>query len=440
MAVAQRFAPLLLLLMSAAPGHCVKTKSYIKIIQDRAEVSHANPAPGQPTPAPMVSDDEVCDLGAYMEVRFRPDASTDKLYGMADGFMGFSINAGDEFEYEMMWLDGGRANIDLEGYAYQDWRLRDADIKDQNGLKNHCEHEDLGTRAVGKFYHRRFNMSSAAGKNANNLVFAANPGHGVESKMIVKSIKYLSKLDGKQQVNHIWAGGRKPYSVRSLFNGGVSTHCLNAYKITPNCTCAAAGTAADTSAWKAHAASVANSTGRVPMLLDGDVKCSCNVSVAEGRLKDYVKIEPPRLEMASMGVVIKHPTLAAKLPPLMSVNQTFNNPREIEFITPNTPANLTVTTALPSGLCTTDLVLGIYTNATATVTLYLVDKNSGERIERPLPDMAVQFRCGVPEHGTAGVPTESEEDQKKKKKNKKKNKDKAGAGTAEEEFTGPKRR
>eukprot|EP01061_Rhynchopus_euleeides_P042585 TRINITY_DN7427_c0_g1_i2.p2 TRINITY_DN7427_c0_g1~~TRINITY_DN7427_c0_g1_i2.p2 ORF type:complete len:419 (+),score=159.04 TRINITY_DN7427_c0_g1_i2:1056-2312(+) len=319
-----------------------------------------------------------CKAGSLLQITFNPEDSTDKIYGNSDVFLGHLISEGDKFEYEMLWEQAGaRANIDLEATIVS-WRLRDdAAIKDQNGYANHCERTSLDGKANGVFYKRVFDLTPAAGKHINTLLFASNAGQGVKASMLVKSIRIIKAAGGEL---NLWDGTQTLLNAYSYFPGNIATECKSSYVIKGDGHCRPSRVPAPAAAKQTEddddvGVDVAATGPQVGAGAEGETEgggeeeAEAQVYLGGEEVACDVKLElsqsttaTPPLSVRSARVELKHPTLAG-LP--LALNESVE--LQPHILVQGEPYELELTFDLPA-LCSHSLLLEIYNASLLVVT------------------------------------------------------------------------
>ena len=336
---------------------------------------------------PASKKDSNCRAGSLLEVTFAPEASTDKLYGNADTFIGHAIEKGDIFEYDMLWEDANtRANVDLEATIVQ-WRLRDdTAIKDQHGFRNHCELEQtLGGLAHGKFLKRTFDLSSASGKHINTLLFAANPGSGTKTTALFRTIR-IRKGGGGSLV--LWDGTQTLMSVYSYFAGKISVQCKSSYILKGSGTCRPTrlpevvvpeGVDAD-----ADATAVDGEAEAVVFVAGEEVSCALELDLSPGNSP------APSLSVTGVQVQIAHGRLQ-DLP--LALNESVGIDRHP--LVGGELFQVDITFDVPH-ICAHPLLLDIYNGSRLTVLATVRDEESGEVTEKQLYNTEMNLTCHMP--------------------------------------------
>eukprot|EP01062_Namystynia_karyoxenos_P074140 TRINITY_DN70991_c0_g1_i1.p1 TRINITY_DN70991_c0_g1~~TRINITY_DN70991_c0_g1_i1.p1 ORF type:complete len:515 (+),score=105.50 TRINITY_DN70991_c0_g1_i1:76-1620(+) len=202
----------------------------VRIKQDVVSTSTTT---GQATERP-------CPPGSPLMLSFALEQSTDKIYGTVGHFSGtfepFVVAAGDRFEYEMAWLDSGaNGNVDLESTG-SGWRLRDDEgALDEDGKRNHVEHERLGALCEKQYCKRSFPLSGATGNRTDLLVFAANPGVGRTVRMMLRYARVRSADGAVTSV--LWEPGHRPITIHAYFPGTVTSQCALTHSLSGSLNC-----------------------------------------------------------------------------------------------------------------------------------------------------------------------------------------------------------
>eukprot|EP01064_Diplonema_japonicum_P017179 TRINITY_DN25239_c0_g1_i1.p1 TRINITY_DN25239_c0_g1~~TRINITY_DN25239_c0_g1_i1.p1 ORF type:complete len:434 (+),score=110.53 TRINITY_DN25239_c0_g1_i1:45-1304(+) len=366
-------------------------KQSIKIVEDK-KTDNVYPAYSQ-----TVADTKPCGDGALMEVTFKLDEETDKIYGNADDFPGHVATEGDVFEYEIMWTESStHANVDLEA-VMSNWRLRDEDsIKDQNGYINHCEKTTLNGLANGKFYTRKFDLTPASGKHMNTLAFAANPaGNEKEVSMLVRSIRITRKSGAALE---IWNSRMAPLTIRSYFPGTIETTCKSSYVIQSNATC---------NAVEDLSGVIRNGSAPIPIVFGSNATCVANVTVNAGSSP-----VTPVLAVTAVEVLVKHRGMELPLLANVSLGVSDND------LISEDSAPVTVSTSsfrVGDATCS-ELLLSIYKESVLVFAAIIRDTASDAVHRKMLLQAPVRLMCG--EYADILEEEEEEEEEREKEKEK----------------------
>eukprot|EP00754_Rhynchopus_humris_P005589 Rhum_TRINITY_DN12777_c0_g2::Rhum_TRINITY_DN12777_c0_g2_i1::g.54271::m.54271 len=346
---------------------CVCRRTPIKVLTDRKKsptASYSHTAPEVTT-----SRTEPCPQGSLLQVTFKPDSGTDKIYGNADVFAGHTINEGDKLEYEMLWEEPlSKANVDFEATVVG-WRLRDDDvIKDQNGYSNHCEKETLHQKPFGTLYKRIFDLSPAAGKHLNTLVFSANPGDGVEATMLVSYIRIL-KHDGG--VLPVWDDTQPPINVNAYFPGNIETSCKASYAIKGAGGC-----------WGRGSRHRGYTDDHSEFISGASVHCDVDVHLEQGTAGTV-----PRMAVTGFETHIGRSDYPS-LPPLYNASETLF-PAEL---TSDAPIGHAFDFVMPD-VCCHHLLADIYNGSQLTITALITDASTVTEMRKVMLSTPISLLC-----------------------------------------------